>query len=100
MLLTLSTYKPTLEYFPKPSHIDDLVDDDIPGIEELVKQPLASQVQVESLQSPSLSSFEECLTAGVLTCAVCGVTVQGELQRFMELQEAGLKSDFRCRQCR
>ena len=28
------------------------------------------------------------------------MTVQGELQRFMELQEAGLKTDFRCRQCR
>ena len=34
------------------------------------------------------------------TCSMCGVTVQGELQKFMELQEAGLKTDFRCTECR
>ena len=89
MLLTISTYKPTLEYFPKPFHIADLVDPDIPGVLEEVKTSTTTQ---DSKDIPA--SFT------TLTCSMCGVTVQGELQKFMELQEAGLKTDFRCKECR
>ena len=89
MLLTLSTYRPTLEHFPRPEHIANLVDDDIPGVLDMSED--------EGFAEEDLKEGDEQIE---LTCPCCGVTVQGELQKFMELQEAGLKTDFRCRQCR
>ena len=98
MLLTVSTYKPTLEYFPKPSHIAEMVDPDIPGVLDL-SEIYASKEQAKD-QKTCPTPTNPFITSTDQTCASCGVTVQGELQKFMELQEAGLRTDFRCKQCR
>ena len=122
MLLTLSTYRPTLEYFPKPSYISNMVDEDIPGISEMsddsdkeeeVKDQVAQEIHYSTTTDLSTTRLDNsCMDIPVLpnnsnlakstgkTCASCGVTVQGELQKFMEMQEAGLKTEFRCKQCR
>ena len=87
MLVHASTYRPTLEYFPKAAYLDELVDEDIPEILNAACHTCCGRRCVDKLshnQEP----------------AVCDITVQGELQRFMELQEAGLKTEFRCKQCR
>ena len=87
MLVHASTYRPTLEYFPKAAYLDKLVDEDIPEILNAACHTCCGRSCVDKLshnQEP----------------AVCDITVQGELQRFMELQEAGLKTEFRCKQCR
>ena len=85
----MSSYKPTLEYFTSAKHLTDLVDPDIPGVSELHEE--APEVCDRAAAQTDHDSS---------TCACCGVTVQGEIQRFMELQEAGLRTDFRCKQCR
>ena len=156
MLSTVSTYKPTLEYFPKPNHIAELYDEDIPGLKDLHKSKKNSDINLKytvtsqnsdinlkysvtsqnsditfnkpdtsqnsdtvlknsdmnqnsdrNLKNSDISLIQMNSQSHVTTtsidaqvCSVCGVTVQGELQRFMELQEAGLKTDFRCKKCR
>ena len=93
MLLHLSEYKPMLEHFPKPASLSKLADDDIPGIEDL---HISNHKTDQSLKSSS----GDCKNESLKNIPQCNVTAQSELQKFMELQEAGLKSDFRCRQCR
>ena len=121
MLLALSTYKPTLEYFPKPSYIAEMVDHDIPGVLELSKSsstrgqiglsPICPKEEAEEIMTissitPKMVTSPDQVWSGEgtsqieLVCSICGVTVQGELQKFMELQEAGLRTDFRCKECR
>ena len=91
MLVHASSYSPVLEYFPNSSHLECMADSDIPGLEQL-----CSSVDCDDYDPQSNMS-------GIVSCsssAVCEVTVQGELQRFMDMQESGLKTEFRCRQCR
>ena len=38
MLLTLSTYRPTLEHFPRPAYIAGIIDDEIPGILDMPEE--------------------------------------------------------------
>ena len=90
MLVHASSYKPVIEYFPKSAHFEELIDGDIPGIQDLIG----------STASKSDVSGASCCHATFEVPSDCNVTVQGELQKFMELQEAGLKTEFRCKQCR
>ena len=65
-------------------------DKEIPGVKELVKSELID---------------EECLELAEIKCQVCGVaiqsfTVQSELKRFLQQQEAGLTVSFKCSRCR
>ena len=137
MLLTLSTYRPTLEHFPRPAYIAGIIDDEIPGIldmleedETIVKndcnQNKETKLDLESnklflstMLNPSIlshkvnsyTSHSTTMTSSTRTlpitdlpssesCPCCGVTVQSELQKFLDMQEAGLKTEFRCKQCR
>ena len=88
MLVHASSYKPCLEYFPKPNHYEDIVDNDIPGLQCMLNSSSKCSSCADNLP---LNQFAEV--------AACDVTVQGEMQKFMDLQEAGLKTDFRCKQC-
>ena len=92
MLLHARDYRPTLEFFPKSNNINMLVDEDIPGISELTIE--------DNLKKTSATRGSQASEMTCTSCGSLGVTVQGELRRFMELQEAGLKTEFRCRQCR
>ena len=90
MLLHLKDYRPTLEFFPTTKqYVPHMVDDDIPGVMDL-------------FASSEDSDTKECEVRS--NCAnvnsVCRVTVQKEMKKFMDLQESGLKTDFRCKQCR
>ena len=121
----MSSYKHTLEYFPKPGHISELLDEDIPGVLDVSKysdndvtidNPKFSTVTMSptitsTSSSSNLSPVPVSSAAGLsiptypvpppaLCCACCGVTVQAELQKFLEMQEAVLKTEFRCKQCR
>ena len=89
MLLHLKDYRPTLEFFPtNKQYVPNMVDNDIPGILDL-------------LASSDDSNNKECEKSNCTSSySVCGITVQKEMQRFMDLQESGLKTNFRCKQCR
>ena len=89
MLVHLADYKPTLEHFPQPAHLAKLCDEDIPGIDMI--DPVTGKLSDNGNAVASVSHH---------SCALCGVTVQGEMQKFMELQEAGLKTEYRCKRCR
>ena len=80
MLVHARTYKPTLEFFPTNNTVTSFLEHD--------------------LDEFALSGSEE--SDSHVVCAFCGlsVTVQSELKRYMELQEAGLKTEFRCSKCR
>ena len=64
-------------------------DKEIPGVKELVKtEPIN----------------EECLELAEIECHVCSVTVQSftvqsELKRFLQQQEASLHVSFKCSRC-
>ena len=89
MLVHLADYKPILEHFPRSVCLEKLCDDDIPCVKEL-----------DVVSGKVIKHVELGHSINSLTCATCNVTVQGELQKFMELQEAGLRTDYRCRKCR
>ena len=95
MLLNFSSYRPNLDYFPKRSHIVELIDADMLEEEKSDKDlAVITKNGLSRLEnSPLVPSYAE-------NDSSCSVTVQQELQKFMDLQEAGLRTDFRCRQCR
>ena len=80
MLIHAHSYKPTLEFFPEYKSPNLLPDYDI---EEL-----------------GLSEFENSDVSRRCQSCSLNITVQSELKRYMELQEAGLKTEFRCSKCR
>ena len=91
MLLHLSDYKPTLEFFPESkSFFPHMVDHEIPGVMELYADE-DNFVSERICEAPSQCA---CIHSSR------GVTVQREIKRFMDLQESGLNTDFRCKQCR
>ena len=86
-----SSCSPKIEYFPdKHRDLYELYGDkEIPGVKELVKPEPVD---------------EECLELAEIKCHVCGVTVQSftiqsELKRFLQQQEAGLDVSFKCSRC-
>ena len=96
MLLQVSNYRPTLEYFPKSPHISGLMDPDVPGAADISMFPINEVEKNMDAKTRSDPRAEKSASS----CSVCGVTVQGELQKFMDFQEAGLRTDFRCKDCR
>ena len=93
MLLHVSDYKPTIDHFPKSVHLESLIDEDIPDVGCIFETKKSNTNQCTTLKDQE-EKFHHNSTAR------CGVTIQGELQKFMDLQEAGLRSEYRCRQCR
>ena len=88
MLVHLKEYRPTIDFFP---------------------HSLSHQFEEEAMKENYLDSsyLKEKDTEYVnlvlpIVCHDCkaNVTVQSELKRFMDLQEAGLKTDFKCAKCR
>ena len=57
MLLQVSSYKPTLEYFPKSQHIANLVDYDIPGVQDLYKESERKNKDEEVMRNERKSCF-------------------------------------------
>ena len=82
MLLNFNSFRPTLEHFPKLRYICDLMEQEFLDDFELTDKNSSDCTDIDN-SKPS-----------------CDVTVQQELQKFMDLQEARLKKDFKCRQCR
>ena len=88
MIVHLRDYKPTLEFFPQ-SHAHELFDKDIPDIDK------------ESFRSESKTNSSVKIGLPII-CNTCQIhiTAQSELKRFMDLQEAGLKTEYKCAKCR
>ena len=88
MLVHARSYKPTLEFFPSCNLSTDPFPCDVQEAHEL-----------------GLIDYEKEIASTLVdkvTCSSCriNVTVQSELKRYMEMQEAGLKTEFRCSKCR
>ena len=85
MLVHARSYTPKLEYFPSTPPRSSIVDEEVSDVEEKYK------FKADSI----------CIGLPI-SCPGCSmnVTVQSELKRFMDLQEAGLKTEFRCIKCR
>ena len=86
-----SSRSPKIDCFPEePGDLYELYGDkEIPGVKEFVKT----------------DSVDECLELAEIECHVCGVTVQSftvqsELKRILQQQEAGLDVSFKCSRCR
>ena len=88
MLVHLRDYRPTLEFFPNP-HAGEFSDWEVPELSKATDLVIKQNSSDVKIGSP-------------LTCSICkvAVTVQSELKRYMDLQEAGLSTDFKCSKCR
>ena len=89
MIVHARDYRPVLEFFPKSYPVNSLISQEFPESERSCLQESCDRVIDTSFSLP-------------LHCTSCNisVTVQSELKRFMDLQEAGLKTDYRCIRCR
>ena len=111
----MASYKPRMEYFPDTlANVE--MDNDIPGIEEFFDYKKESDREVfeykeqrldnEIFDSKKLKVPKNDDTVNIL-CVECGysfkgqtMNIQGEFKRFMQQQEAGLDTSYKCPKCR
>ena len=104
-----SGYVPKIDFFPSADTemergLDRFSDKEIPGLEEYLDLKEANCVSDEINDDQTEIDHHEAVT-----CCDCGdvikaaeqcVTIQTELKRFLQQQEAGLDATFRCLRCR
>ena len=105
-------YKLRCDFFPETPSKVKLIDADLPGAEELIKDLENSE---DSEEEESLEDFDEGVVdksgiannpANVIQCSTCCTNqhvanaVQSELDKFMKMQDAGLSTSYKCPQCR
>ena len=91
----MKNYHPRLEFFPDYNNVLQ-IDSDIPGIEGVLDNDQKSE------------RLDEKLTVLNVVCSDCGFsdvnvnssTVQNELKKYMQSQEAGLDAKYKCKRCR
>ena len=120
----MSSYKPRMEFFPETSlYKEDLIDDDIPGIYELIdcenKMKAKEQVKTlynkckeDSVENPDNDkekmAEDKVKAHDIKICNVCEeklvyyvpTTVQSELKKFMQQEQVGLDTSYKCPKCR
>ena len=82
---------PQLNEYLEQELIEDTVEE--PQDEDTIEEPQENKLEVES----PLVNCEDCLDCNKYMQAH---TIQSEFQKFMQHQEAGLDTTFRCRRCR
>ena len=96
----MARYTPRMEFFPESKSYEvNLVDDDIPGIFELLDE--------QNKKNDYKEKYGEALD-DKMACEVCEekfiysipATVQSELKRFMQQEQVGLDSNYKCPKCR
>ena len=90
----MKSYKPRMEFFPDAKPKVEIVDTDIPGIVDLLDDD--EEIRDENLMINCINCGDEVIE----NLAVHSVSVQSELKKFMQQQEAGLDSSYKCPKCR
>ena len=100
-------FTPRIDFFPDSTLemnrcLEEYADKNIPQLDEYLEQELnednIEEPQENKLEMESpLVNCEDCLDCNKYMQAH---TIQSEFQKFMQHQEAGLDTTFRCRRCR
>ena len=116
----MTSYTPRMEFFPETSlPKEDLIDNDIPGIYELMyhenkmkaKETLDIKCKENSEKKPDKikgKADDDVKAHDNKICNVCEdklvysapTTVQSELKKFMQQEQVGLDTSYKCPKCR
>ena len=110
-------YAPKVDFYPSSIPemercLERFVDKDIPQIDTCLDNEVNTNEDYDSTEEESITNQVKLTKqeeVDNITCSGCGgtfdssnkdFTVQAELRKFFEQQEAGLDTSFRCRDCR
>ena len=92
----ITSYAPRMEFFPNTQPKIDVFDADIPGILEMQDDEEHKEHRYEHFNI----NCSMCGDEAIENLAIHSVSIQSELKKFMQQQEAGLDSSYKCPKCR
>ena len=98
----VSSYKPRMEYFPNDKYQSQIIDIDIPDLDEYLKYQIEHKEKHPDLfstnfvRNESISEEDKKLNTSENKMS----NVQSEMKKFMKLNETGLELNYKCRNCR